>query len=348
MRNERGKLVYLALALAWSAWLPARGQSSAQTQPQPAAQPYSAPSTVQHPAIKLPKGVILIKGAWSSASDSVTPLPEGGSIAGNVYSNRYFGMTWTLPTDWHQQYEGPPPSETGRYVLAQIVPAQTWKGTVPGSILITAEDLFFTPLPVSNARDLIDFEREHLQEAYKVETLPADVTIADRSFRFFSYTAPASQLHWYVLATQIRCHAVEFVFSSRDTELLETLMHDMNNMKLPAEASSTGDTGSDSVPVCVMNYARQENVIARVNPIFDVPRFNPVPVRIVVSKGGVVQHIHFLSAFPDQSRAISDALAQWRFKPYLRDGHPVEVETGIMFGHAAITTTNTSKVQGAQ
>ena len=30
--------------------------------------------------------------------------------------------------------------------------------------------------------------------------------------------------------------------------------------------------------------------------------------------------------------SITDALLQWRFKPYLRDGEPVEVETGIMFG----------------
>jgi hypothetical protein len=49
----------------------------------------------------------------------------------------------------------------------------------------------------------------------------------------------------------------------------------------------------------------------------------------------MVQHIHFLSAFPDQARVITDALRQWKFKPYLRDGKPVEVETGVMFGRAA-------------
>ena len=47
---------------------------------------------------------------------------------------------------------------------------------------------------------------------------------------------------------------------------------------------------------------------------------------------GKVKHIHFLSAFPEQAQGITDALRQWRFKPYLRDGRPVEVETGIMFG----------------
>jgi hypothetical protein len=38
-------------------------------------------------AKKLPAGVILVKGAWASASDSVTPLPEGGRTNNNVYKN---------------------------------------------------------------------------------------------------------------------------------------------------------------------------------------------------------------------------------------------------------------------
>ena len=38
------------------------------------------------------------------------------------------------------------------------------------------------------------------------------------------------------LATEIRCHAVEIVLTSRDTKLLENLMLDLNKMELPAEA----------------------------------------------------------------------------------------------------------------
>jgi protein TonB len=64
-----------------------------------------------------------------------------------------------------------------------------------------------------------------------------------------------------------------------------------------------------------------------------------VPVRITIDKEGKVKHIHFLSAFPDQAKAISDALLQWRFKRYLQNGQPVEVETGIMFGRALLPTT---------
>jgi hypothetical protein len=92
--------------------------------------------------------------------------------------------------------------------------------------------------------------------------------------------------------------------------------------------------GGGAVPVCIRNYAQSENVIERVDPVFTQRRFNPVPVRIIIDKEGNVKHIHFLSAFPDQAKAITDALEQWKFRPYQRAGQPAEVETGIMLGRA--------------
>ena len=63
-------LVGVSLAALWlgqSAW------------PQNTTQNGGDFSSNTHPATKVPEGVILVKGAWSSASDSVTPVPEGGS-----------------------------------------------------------------------------------------------------------------------------------------------------------------------------------------------------------------------------------------------------------------------------
>jgi len=319
------------LVLALSASLPVWGQS---------AKPQSAPrnggdfSDNIQSLDKVPTGVILVKGAWSSASDTVTPLPEGGSVVNQVFSNQYFAMTYTLPADWIEKYKGPPPSDSGRYVLAQFSPAETFKGPARGTILITAQDMFFTPLPTANALQLINFSKDHLQADYQVEIPPTQTKVAGRSFAFFAYWSPVAQLHWYVLATEIRCHTVEFVLTSRDTKLLESLLLDLNTMRLSAEASPMGGTGGGAVPICIKDYASDENVMARVDPVFTERRFNPVPVRIIIGREGKVKHIHFLSAFPEQAKAITDALEKWKFKPYLKDGHTVEVETGLMFGHA--------------
>jgi hypothetical protein len=285
-------------------------------------------------AKKVPTGVLLVKGAWSSASDAVTPLPEGGTATNNVYSNPYFGLTYPLSADWTQQYEGPPPSDSGYYVLAQIQSAQTPKGMTPGTILITAQDMFFAPTPAGSALELINYTRDNLRADYKVERPPAKVEIAKHLFVRLGYVSPSAELHWYVLATQIRCHMVQFIFTSRDTRLIESLARTMNTLKLPAQSGLTSGTGGEDVPVCIKDYARDANIIDRVDPVLSERRFNPIPVRVIIDTHGKVKHIHFISAFPEQAKGITDALLQWRFKPFLLNGRPVEVETGILFGHA--------------
>jgi hypothetical protein len=287
----------------------------------------------------LPADAILVKGAWASASDSVTPLPEGGSVAGNAYTNKYFALNYPLPQGWTQKYYGPPPSDTGYYVLAQIRPGNKDKATSGGTILIAAQDLFFTLRPAANAFELVTHTEEALQADYKVERSVMPVSIASHSFVRFDYFSPLAELHWYVLATQIRCHMIQFVFAGRNIKLMESLIQGMSTIKLPAEASPIMGTGGDNVPVCIKDYAR-DNVLERTDPVFNERRFNPIPVRIIIGKDGKVKHIHFLSAFPDQAKSIADALSQWRFKPYLRNRQAVEVETGIMFGRAPEITAS--------
>jgi hypothetical protein len=274
---------------------------------------------------RVPDNVILVKGAWSSASDSTTPLPESGKINAQSYDNPYFGFSLTLPTNWEQKFEGPPPSDSGYYVLAQLRPTQTAPGKPRGTVLIAAQDLFFSSTQATDSLQLINYTRDHLQTGYRVESPPSQVTIAGRSFVRLGYVSPVAGLHWSILATQIRCHVVEFVFTGTDTHLVETLARGLKEMKFAADGDSTA-------PACIKDYATPENIVERVDPILSEHKYNPIPVRVIIDRDGKVKHIHFLSAFPGQSQALTTALMQWRFKPYLRDGQPVEVETGILFG----------------
>jgi hypothetical protein len=191
--------------------------------------------------------------------------------------------------------------------------------------------MFFTPLPVTNALELINYSKNNLLPDYKVERSPTQTMFGGRSVALFAYWSPVAQLHWYVLATQIRCHTVELVITTHDTKLLDDLVQSVSKISWPIEDTSTD---GDNSPACIKDYAREEEVITRVEPVFTEHRFNSVPVRIIIDKTGRVKHIHFLSAFPDQAKAITDALGQWKFRPYLRNGQPVEVETGILFGYA--------------
>lgn len=297
------------------------------------------PADAPPPELKpVPKDVIIVKGAWASASDSSTPLPEGGSIVDSIYRNQYFGLSYPLPADWYQKFQGPPPSDSGFYTLAQLQPAPTFKGPVRGTVLVSAQDLFFTLTPVRNTSELIKFSRANLKSDYKVEREPTEVKITDHSFLRFDYVAPVADLHWYVLTTEVRCHAVQFIFISRDTKMMEELIEGMSKMKLPATAGVNSGFGGGEDPVCIKDYATAKNIVRKVDPILTDRKFNPIPVRIIISKTGRVKHIHFLSAWPDQAEIITNALFQWEFKPYLQNGEPVEVETGIMFGQGPHTT----------
>ena len=291
---------------------------------------------------KLPRGVVLVPGAVASASDTVTPLPESGRIANDTYTSQYFGLSYPLSPGFLEKHKGPPPSDTGYYVLAFLRPSSTFKAPARGSILIGAQDLFFSLTPGKNAAELIKYQKDHLQSDYKVEQPPTEVKIANHSFTRFDYMSPVAELHWSILATQIRCHVVTLIVTSRDLKLIDSLIQDMDKMKLPAEAGPTAGNGGGEFPVCIKNYATAPNIIKKVDPVFGEHRFNPAPVRIIIDKEGKVKHAHFISAFPDQAKAIEDAVMQWRFKRYLRDGQPVEVETGIMFGNSARRTPSTT------
>lgn len=247
----------------------------------------------------LPTNVILLPGALPKSSDAKTAVPESGNIHKNVYENRYFGIAYTFPEQFFQEFDGPPPSETGKYVLAQLDLKER------ATILITAQDEFFGPKP----------GRENLPAYYKLEDVPGHL----KNFERYDYMSPAAGLHWSVLSMEIRCHAVQFVLTSRDTELLDKLRDGLTRIEI-------ADTGA---PLCVPNYT---DVIYKVDPILTDRKFNPIPVRIVIGKTGKVQHVHVVSAFASQAPVIIDALLQWRFKPYLVNGEPVEIETGIYFG----------------
>jgi len=271
----------------------------------------------------LPRGVILVKGATPSASDATTPVPEATAITAGRIESRYFGIAYRIPAGWTEQVKGPPPSDSGNYVLALLVPSDTMSKSVRGSILIQAQDLFFTAAPAANALQLVSYVRDHLPPGQQVLRAPAEVKLGDRTFARLDYAAPDIGLHWHIAATDIRCHTVQFIFSGPDPEILDGMIANLSSLDLP---------GGGRAPLCVAGYAAPENVIERVDPVFPTHRFNPVPTRIIIDRQGRVKHVHVISAFPEQSAAVVAALMKWRFKPYRRNGKPVEIETGILFG----------------
>ena len=54
-----------------------------------------------------------------------------------------------------------------------------------------------------------------------------------------------------------------------------------------------------------------------------------VVLAATISRDGVIQNLRVLSGPPSLRIAAQEAVAQWRYRPYLLNGQPVEVETTI-------------------
>jgi TonB family protein len=97
--------------------------------------------------------------------------------------------------------------------------------------------------------------------------------------------------------------------------------------------------GSDKVSrVRVSSMIANRLLVTKVEPQFpDAPRpaeaQGPVVLRIVVSKEGNVNGtITAVSGDPKLVPAATEAVKQWKFKPFLLNGRPVEMETTVSVG----------------
>ena len=54
-----------------------------------------------------------------------------------------------------------------------------------------------------------------------------------------------------------------------------------------------------------------------------------VILQAVIGKDGSIQNLRVVSGHPMLIKAAVDAVQQWRYRPYLLNGEPVEVETQV-------------------
>ncbi len=75
-------------------------------------------------------------------------------------------------------------------------------------------------------------------------------------------------------------------------------------------------------------------LLRRVEPIYPRPASiirlqGVVKLQAVISKDGTIQSLNVISGHPLLVSAAVDAVRQWRYRPYILNGEPVEVDTFI-------------------
>jgi hypothetical protein len=251
--------------------------------------------------------------------------PESGALVGDIYTNAYFGLSLPLPPGWTEGLAGPPPSDRGLSVLAAMDGTKASSATM----LIVAQDQFFSAKPLSNVADAAADFHDGMASTpdLSIDRTPAGITIGGHDFLRLNYHAGGLYRVW--LATELRCHVVSFNITGTDQATEERITDFLQAMSLPTQSNT--QTAERTPPTCMKDYVTAQTTVRRVDPLLVDLNGLTVPVRIIIGPDGKVLHVHVISATPAQRRAIEEALAQWEFKPLEPMGHPTEVETGLAF-----------------
>ena len=246
--------------------------------------------------------------------------PEDGKVIDGVFVSDYFNLSYRLSDELTEGLAGPPPSQSGYYVLGTWTPKHDFAGTV----LVVAQDMFFAPESSDDVKNVVAEFRQVMSavDGMTIDREPAPVSVGGHPGYRVDFSGVG--LSRSMFAIEIRCHVVTFNLTSRDPELLAGLVSSLDDL------DSVRKKTPDPVPECVRDYA-SENVVHRVEPDGVGAKAVSIPVRMIVATDGSVKHVHVIRASAAQRRNIEEALRQWKFKSYVKQGHPVEVETGMMF-----------------
>jgi hypothetical protein len=248
------------------------------------------------------------------AVTSATPNPQDGKVAGGVYTNAYFDLSYPLPQGFGEGLAGPDPSDSGYYVLGNFVPQAP-----TGTILMAAQDMFFAGPHRDVATAARDFRESMSQvEAMSIDREPSEVTIANRPAWRVDFSGVG--LYRAMIVTEIRCHLLSVTLTAQSPDERESLVQSLDRLSFAARRAT---------PVCIRDYADQ---VQKVVPAEVSSSPTPIPVRIIIGTDGAVKHVHVIRAKATERRGIEDALRQWTFKPHTIAGRAVEVETGLAFG----------------
>ena len=266
----------------------------------------------------------VLYGALPSSRDAKivqSANPQDVKVIDGVFVSDYFNLSYRLPDGWTEGLAGPPPSQSGYYVLGTWAPKRDFAGT----ILVVAQDVFFAPEPSDDVKNAVAEFRQVMSavDGMTIDREPAPVSVGGHPGYRIDFSGVG--LFRSMFAIEIRCHVVTFNLTSRDPELLASLARSLDDL-----ASVRKEEMSDPVPECLKDYA-SENIVSRVEPEGVGAKAVSIPVRMIVATDGSVKHVHVIRASAAQRRNIEEAVRQWKFKPYVKQGHPVEVETGVMF-----------------
>jgi TonB family protein len=273
--------------------------------------------------------LIVWLGALLSAQVSSNTPIEHSVVAENVYENPSFGIRWELPKDWTVAADRPLMPD---HVLIRLLPSAAGS---PESVELTY-------------RDEYQWDEKTIQQMQNKgwESLPRSgyVTVGGgipaRRFDYKSKATPTQYLT--TLSGPRHGYTLSLIFIAGSGERVQELMKSIRTLRVwpdwpPNAATDTTPASQQSAAtprVRISQNVSQAFILYQPHPVYSpAARKAHVEGSVVllahIGTDGKVENLYIQSGNALLIPSAIEAISQWKYKPYLLDGKPAEVETQI-------------------
>ena len=292
----------------------------------------------------------LISGQQTPTAPSAAPAYENGALTDNLYSNECLGFSYPIPAGWHVNTQMIGADATAKHLpgggLALLVVDREKDGALADRIVLTARDAGSGSPPtaqefVSNSvRAQINADQKHREALRDVHA----VDYAGKHFFRSEYKQTGERtVYSGFVYTKFRGHYLGATLIAGSAEELEeaanslqraSFREDERNAKCVDTAAGAPATAS-AQRIRVSEKVSQGLLIKSVNPPYPEEARHghiqgQVVLKVLIDMEGNVESVSLVSGHPLLAPPAIEAVKQWKYKPFLLEGKPSEVETQIV------------------
>jgi len=167
-------------------------------------------------------------------------------------------------------------------------------------------------------------------EVERIEEVPADRSNPSGS----ATSTPTSTVVTLGGGTRKICLTCALVDSKGDGPIPYTPYVGSDSLPIDLLGRNRGSGVKPGGPKRIISVLSEAQLLNRVEPVY--PRIavlsgiqGQVKLHAIIARNGSIESLNVISGHPLLIRAATDAVSQWRYRPYILNGEAVEVETFI-------------------
>jgi TonB family protein len=353
-KPETGSVVFGSPISPASAGGAASAPAPAREVPQSVASPAKLATSISKPELP-PKGADEISEALSAAVPAPAAFTFGGNVSeikpstghskkallGIVASVLIAAAGYAAWTQFERTSLPPASTETAKPVLTSALAPQV----TPSAVILSSSNSTGSPITTSapnvsqsshpSAASKVTFDRQSLAKAdaetaseFGIESEAPKTTASSSTIKA---TSPKTSLRPITIksgGTSLAANAGDAVAPSL------TSVIPSEGTALPGLMVESNAPTPVLQTMSISQGVSQGLLLKRVQPVYSPNALHlrlegAVQLMATISKSGDISSVKVLSGEPQLARAAVYAVRQWKYKPYLLNGSPVEIQTQI-------------------